>query len=67
MLTAVAIASITLMLVIYYLSDSRVFDANGKRIPGPDNNLIPPNFNTIVRDGRKHKQVKSFQLALYKN
>jgi hypothetical protein len=43
--------------LIFYLADSRLFDVEGKRLPGPANNLIAPNFYTVARKARISKQV----------
>lgn len=47
-------------IILYYVSDSRVKDLNGKIIPGPKNNLIKPNFNSIVLEGRRRKQLSIY-------
>ena len=50
----------TLCYLYKIIGDSRVFDMNGKRIPGPDSNFSKESFRAVV----KARMNKSFSLSL---
>jgi Cytochrome P450 len=52
----VSLAAIVMVMFIDYIFDSRVYDKEGKRIPGPRSNLYGKNFYSVVVAARKHKQ-----------
>lgn len=42
---------------VFYVSDSRIFDMNGKRVPGPDSNLYGHSLRAVVIKARANKQA----------
>jgi hypothetical protein len=52
---AVAAALVALPVLFWYATDNRVWDANGKRLPGMDSHYATDNFFTVLKPARRRK------------
>lgn len=48
---------VLVLIVIIWVSDARLFDKRGRRIPGPDTNLFGQNFRTVMDNGIRNKRA----------
>jgi cytochrome P450 len=53
---AITVVILFVLWLVDYIFDSRVFDLDGKRIPGPRSNLYGKNFYNVVHEARKSKR-----------
>jgi len=52
-----SIVVVILTVFIFYVSDSRIFDINGRRVPGPNSNLYGHSLRAVVIKARANKQA----------
>lgn len=54
----VAVIVVSITAFIFYVSDSRIFDLNGRRVPGPNSNIFDKHsFRAVVIKGRANKNA----------